>query len=225
MARIVGEKKTFLSERREACEKPGLAVERFLRGLPIASKGCIIPCLLTVTRASALGGQDKPQLQQRAVTGNSPTSHTVAPRLDGRPNPDVNHKTALAHAGPRGRVLSGARIRRSGRKKRVPGSLTPVALGFHLAPCPMLQGPRVNSDSRIVFLFGCLCSGSCVRQTREGQTTSEYSQREPLQNEEFWPYAKGWGTWREAFSSGRRGWRKCDMSHSGLSGGRRLGSG
>ena len=64
----------------------------FLLCLLIASEVRVIPDL-TLSRASASGG--KFYLQQRSVAGNGPTSQTVAPRPNGRPSPDVNHKTEL----------------------------------------------------------------------------------------------------------------------------------
>lgn len=65
----------------------------FLLCLLIASEVRVIPNLLTLSRPSASGG--KFYLQQRSVAGNGPKSQTVAPRPDGRPSPDVNHKTEL----------------------------------------------------------------------------------------------------------------------------------
>eukprot|EP00069_Balaena_mysticetus_P000309 bmy_14548T0 len=48
---------------------------------------CVIPDLLTLSRAAASGG--KFYLQQRSIAGNNPNSQTVAPRPDGRPSPDL----------------------------------------------------------------------------------------------------------------------------------------
>lgn len=96
MARIVAKKKTFLSKPWKACEKPGSGYGEFfflLLCLLIASEVRVIPDLLTLSRASASGG--KFYLQQRSVAGNGPKSQTVAPRPNGWPSPDGNHKTEL----------------------------------------------------------------------------------------------------------------------------------
>lgn len=65
----------------------------YLLCLLIASEVRVIPDLLTLSRASASGG--KFYLQQRSVAGNGPKSQTVAPRPNGWPSPDGNHKTEL----------------------------------------------------------------------------------------------------------------------------------
>lgn len=131
--------------------------------VPCLPLSCIIPDLLTLTRASASG--EKPYLQQRSVAGNNPKSQTVAPRPDGQPSPDVNHQTVLSAGWLQGGVLSAEPIRRSDIREHVLGSLTSIAFGFHQLFFWSSKRHRGDSDPRLFFLFGHLCFGSCVRQS------------------------------------------------------------
>lgn len=81
------------------------------------------------------------------------------------------------------------------------------------------KGHRVDSDPRIFFLFGCLCSGSCVRQSW-GRPNHEwvFSERNCSAVRVLVVFERT-GKSKDR----RRGWRECHVSQIGLSIGRRLG--
>lgn len=124
-----------------------------------------LPLKFASSQASASGG--KAYLQQRSVAGNSPNSQTVAPRLDGQSSPDGSHKTVLTRwlVGRR-RVLSGEHIRRSRTENRT-GQPDPHC--FWVSSRSLSEAQKGREWTLILgyfFLFGCLCSGSCVRPSR-----------------------------------------------------------
>lgn len=119
-------------------------------------------------------------------------------------------------------MLSGEHIKRSGRKKHVPGSLTPDALlSSHSL---VLQGLRVDSDPRIFFSLAASALAHVSGRVEEGQMTRERSPSQTTPELRALAIFERMGNFKGTSSSGRQGWRKRYVSQIGLSVGRRLGS-
>lgn len=98
-------------------------------------------------------------------------------------------------------MLSGEHIKRSGRKKHVPGSLTPDALAF-ISLCLVLQGPRVDSDPRIFFSLAASALAHVSGRVEEGQMTRERSPSQTTPELRALAIFERMGNFKETFPSG-----------------------